>query len=146
MNENLRSLPSYVHCENSVIFCIIIPVEPVETILATLHFRWKTPKKSVKFICLLRSGEVAAPQGVVEGFLGNPLGPLPTGLLKPSKVLVMNSGDRGIEVLRKIGVFGRRSSHTHRMIRSFGKESPYNLWKYGTGRATTCCGSTNDCA
>ena len=74
---------------------------------------------------------LAAPQGVVEGFLGNPLGPLPTGLLKPSKVLVMNSGDRAIEVLRKIGVFGQRSSHTHRMIRSFGKESaiqPLEVW------------------
>ena len=47
-------------------------------------------------------GESAAPQGVVEGVLGYPLGPLPTGLLKPSKVLVTNPRDRASEVEGKI--------------------------------------------
>ena len=101
MAEDLPWLQSFVHYENNVISCTNIPVEPVETMLATPHFRWKTPKKSVKFICLLRSEEVAAPQGVVEGFLGNPLGPLPTGLLKPSKVLVTNLGDKASEAIRE---------------------------------------------
>ena len=43
--------------------------------------------------------KIAAPRGVVEGFLGSLLGPLPTGLLKPSKVLVTNLGDEASEVI-----------------------------------------------
>jgi|TARA_B110000914_G_scaffold50937_1_gene43735 hypothetical protein len=44
----------------------------------------------------------AAPQGVVEDFLGSLPGPLPTGLLKPSKVLVTNPGDRASEAIREM--------------------------------------------
>ena len=42
-----------------------------------------------------------APTGVVEWSFETPLGPLPTGLLKPSKVLVTNSGDRASEAEEK---------------------------------------------
>lgn len=52
MVEDQHLLQSYVHCANNVIISIIIPVDTVESIAATPHFRWKTPKKSVKFICL----------------------------------------------------------------------------------------------
>ena len=41
----------------------------------------------------------AAPQGVVEDFFGSLPGPLPTGLLKPSKVLVTNPGDGASEAV-----------------------------------------------
>mgnify|MGYP001323683727 CR=1 FL=1 len=44
---------------------------------------------------------------VVEDFLGKPPGPLPTGLLKPSKVLVTSSGDRVSEASGKMRTFRR---------------------------------------
>ena len=47
----------------------------------------------------------AAPQGVVEDFFGSLPGPLPTGLLKPSKVLVTNPGDRESEAIREMQAF-----------------------------------------
>ena len=40
-------------CENSVIYCTKSPLEAVEILLATPHFRWKRAEISVKFICLL---------------------------------------------------------------------------------------------
>tara|TARA_B000000475_G_scaffold234483_1_gene201598 strand:+ start:166 stop:327 length:162 start_codon:yes stop_codon:yes gene_type:complete len=43
----------------------------------------------------------AAPQGVVEDLFGSLPGPLPTGLLKPSKVLVTNLGDKASEAIRE---------------------------------------------
>jgi hypothetical protein len=44
---------------------------------------------------------LAAPQGVVEDLFGSLPGPLPTGLLKPSKVLVTNLGDKASEAIRE---------------------------------------------
>ena len=48
----------------------------------------------------------AAPPGVVEGFFGSLLGPLPTGLLKPSKALVTNLGDKASEMAGEMRIFG----------------------------------------
>tara|TARA_B100000767_G_scaffold246872_1_gene246764 strand:+ start:563 stop:724 length:162 start_codon:yes stop_codon:yes gene_type:complete len=47
----------------------------------------------------------AAPPGVVEDFFGSLPGPLPTGLLKLSKVLVTNPGDRTSEAIREMRSF-----------------------------------------
>ena len=44
----------------------------------------------------------AALHGAVEDFFGSLPGPLPTGLLKPSKVLVTNPGDRASEAIREM--------------------------------------------
>ena len=66
----------------------------------------------------------AAPQGVVGSFSGSSPGPLPTGLLKPSKVLVTNSGDRASEANgENQNLRGLRVPLVHRMIRIFGDES-----------------------
>ena len=67
----------------------------------------KGPKKAKSLFASSPQGDFAAPQGVVEDFLGKPPGPLPTGLLKPSKVLVTNSGDRVSEASGKIRTFRR---------------------------------------
>jgi len=60
---------------------------------------------------------------VVEDFFGKPPGPLPTGLLKPSKVLVTNSGDRASEVKKDSKFSNFESFNTHRMNLCFGEES-----------------------
>ena len=83
----------------------------------------KGPKKAKSLFASSPQGDFAAPQGVVEDFLGKPPGPLPTGLLKPSKVLVTNSGDRASEVKEDSRSSDVESSNTHRMIPSFGEES-----------------------
>ena len=49
---------------------------------------------------------LAAPQGVVEDLFGSLPGPLPTGLLKPSKVLVTNLGDKESEMAGEMRIFG----------------------------------------
>lgn len=80
------------------------------------HFLWKKAGKSEKFICLLLPREKCRSQGVVEDFLGMPPGPLPTGLLKPSKVLVTNSGDRASEVKKDSASSDVESFNTRRTI------------------------------
>ena len=88
----------------------------VEKYHSSPHFRWKKAKKSVKFICLLLPRGKCRSQGVVEDFLGMPPGPLPTGLLKPSKVLVTNSGDRASEVKKDSAFSDVESFNTRRTI------------------------------
>jgi hypothetical protein len=122
-------------------------VGPVEKYLSAPCFRWKTVKKSVKFICPRPSHEQCRSQGVVEDFLGKPPGPLPTGLLKPSKALVTNSGDRASEVKEDSRSSDVESSNTHRMIPSFGEESatrPSGNVEQGGLRPSRS--STNNCA
>lgn len=71
---------------------------------------------------------LAAPQGVVEGLFGSLPGPLPTGLLKPSKALVTNSGDRASEATGEIRNLRRSKVPTaHRMIWSLGEKSATGL-------------------
>ena len=91
-------------------------MDTVEKYHAILHFRWKIPKKSEKFICLLSTRRKCRSQGAVEDFFGKPLGPLPTGLLKPSKVLVTNSGDRASEVKKDSTFSNVESFDTRRTI------------------------------
>ena len=55
--EILPLLQSSDLCENNVIYRAKFPSEAVEILPATPHFRWKTAKKSVKFICLLPTRE-----------------------------------------------------------------------------------------
>ncbi len=65
--------------------------------------------------------KIAAPRGVVEDFLGSLLGPLPTGLFKPNKALVTNSGDRASEADRDSGFSDPESLNARRKNLSFGK-------------------------
>ena len=65
--------------------------------------------------------KIAAPRGVVEDFFGSLLGPLPTGLFKPNKALVTNSGDRASEVDRDSEFSDSESLDARRKIWSFGK-------------------------
>ena len=88
----------------------------VEKYHSILHFRWKKAKKSEKFICLPLPRGKCRSQGGVEDFLGKPPGPLPTGLLKPSKVLVTNSGDRASEVKKDSTFSNVESFNTRRTI------------------------------
>jgi len=75
---------------------------------------------------------------VVEDFLGKPPGPLPTGLLKPSKVLVTNSRDRGSEVEGKIrNLRMEKVPPLTGRIGASAKICHTTTWKCGTGRAAT---------
>jgi len=74
---------------------------------------------------------------VVEDFLGSLLGPLPTGLLKPSKALVTNLGDKASEAIREMQFFGSVSPCAHRISGASAKDGHTTFWKCGTGRATT---------
>ena len=92
-------------------------------------------------------GESAAPQGVVEGVFGCPLGPLPTGLLKPSKVLVTNPRDRGREVERKIR--NLRRSKVPPLTGRIGnsqRSATQPLGSVEQGGLQPSCSSTNNCA
>lgn len=95
-------------------------------------------KKAKTLFASAPQGKSAAPQGVVEGVLGHPLGPLPTGLLKPSKVLVTNPRDRVSEVEGKIRNLRRsKVPPLTGRIGASAKICHTTTWKYGTGRAAT---------
>ena len=98
----------------------------------------KWVKKAQTLFAIAPQGESAAPQGVVEGVLGYPLGPLPTGLLKPSKVLVTNPRDREREVEGKIRDLRRsKVPPLTGRIGASAKICHTTTWKCGTGRAAT---------
>ena len=133
------------HCVNSVIFSEKTPKEAVEKNLSAPHFRCKLGEKRVNFICLLPTRRDCRSLGVVEAVIRPPLGPLPTGLLKPSKVLVTNDGDKVCEVVRR-DLFREISSNAHRKIWSFGKKSPILVKQDWDREGYTLCRRTNDCA
>ena len=98
----------------------------VEKYHSALHFRWKKAKKSVNFICCRPPGGKCRSSRSGGGRPRTPLGPLPTGLLKPSKVLVTNSRDRGSEVEGKIRNLRRSKVPPLTEKSCFGKDLPRN--------------------
>ena len=119
----------------------------VEKYHSALHFRWKKAKKSVNFICCRPPGGKCRSSRSGGGRPRTPLGPLPTGLLKPSKVLVTNSRDRGSEVERKIR--NPRRSKVPPLTEKSELRQRFATQPSGSveqGGLQPSCSSTNDCA
>jgi len=89
-------------------------MEAVEKRLAILYFLCKTCEKRENFICLLPTRRFCRSHGVVEEVIRPLLGPLPTGPLKPSEVLVTNKGDNVCEVKRRLLILSKVPTPTGR--------------------------------
>ena len=99
-------------------------MDTVESIAADPRFVWKTAKKTVRFICLLCTHEYCRSEKSGGGLLRKASGTLANRTLKPSKVLVTNSGDGASEAIGEIQDFRVLKVPTaRRMILNFGDES-----------------------
>ena len=140
--------PNSDHCENNVIYCQNLPVEAVETLLASPHFRWKRAKKSVKFICLLATRENCRSTRSGGGLPRKASGTLANRPAQTEQSVGHEPWRQGKCGVREDTRFSEIvSSPAHRMTPSFGKESTTQpSGSVVQGGLQPSCRSTNNCA